>query len=103
MGHVRALPTLSSAGSAVWRDSTSRRPTSPTPPTGKVKYFEGTPIPTSILIVALLAVALASGRIDEHMWLGAYRIGPAWLHPLVLVYAASGSAMISATLKIPKP
>ena len=33
--------------------------------TGKVKYFEGTPIPTSILIVALLAVALASGRIDE--------------------------------------
>jgi CDP-diacylglycerol--serine O-phosphatidyltransferase len=71
--------------------------------TGKVKYFEGTPIPTSILIVALLAIALASGRIDEQMWLGAYRIGPAWLHPLVLVYAASGSAMISATLKIPKP
>ena len=71
--------------------------------TGKVKYFEGTPIPTSILIVALLAIALASGRIDEHMWLGAYRMGPAWLHPLVLVYAASGSAMISATLKIPKP
>ena len=31
-------------------------------PTGKVKYFEGTPIPTSILIVALLAVALASGK-----------------------------------------
>jgi CDP-diacylglycerol--serine O-phosphatidyltransferase len=71
--------------------------------TGKVKYFEGTPIPTSILIVALLAIALASGRIDEHMWLGAYRIGPGWLHPLTLVYAASGSAMISATLKIPKP
>jgi CDP-diacylglycerol--serine O-phosphatidyltransferase len=71
--------------------------------TGKVKYFEGTPIPTSILIVALLAIALASGRIDEHLWLGVYRIGPAWLHPLALVYAASGSAMISATLKIPKP
>jgi CDP-diacylglycerol---serine O-phosphatidyltransferase len=71
--------------------------------TGKVKYFEGTPIPTSILIVALLAVALALGRIEEHLWLGAYRIGPAWLHPLALVYAASGSAMISATLRIPKP
>ena len=71
--------------------------------TGKVKYFEGTPIPTSILIVALLAIALASGRIDEQLWLGAYRIGPAWLHPLALVYAASGSAMISATLRIPKP
>ena len=71
--------------------------------TGKVKYFEGTPIPTSILIVALLAIALASGRIDEQLWLGAYRIGPAWLHPLALIYAASGSAMISATLRIPKP
>jgi len=71
--------------------------------TGKVKYFEGTPIPTSILIVALLAIALASGRVDEDMWLGVYQIGPAWLHPLTLVYAASGSAMISATLKIPKP
>ncbi len=26
--------------------------------TGKVKYFEGTPIPTSILIVGLMALAL---------------------------------------------
>lgn len=71
--------------------------------TGKVKYFEGTPIPTSILIVALLAFALATGRIDGQLWLGAYRIGPAWLHPLALMYAVSGSAMISATLRIPKP
>ena len=71
--------------------------------TGKVKYFEGTPIPTSILIVGLLAVALALGRIDQQLWLGVYRIGPASLHPLALVYAASGSAMISATLKVPKP
>jgi len=71
--------------------------------TGKVKYFEGTPIPSSIVIVALLAVALALGRIDSDLWLGAYRIGPAWLHPLALVYAASGSAMISATLRVPKP
>jgi CDP-diacylglycerol--serine O-phosphatidyltransferase len=71
--------------------------------TGKVKYFEGTPIPSSILIVALLAAALALGRIEGQLWLGAYRIGPAWLHPLALLYAASGSAMISATLRIPKP
>jgi CDP-diacylglycerol--serine O-phosphatidyltransferase len=71
--------------------------------TGKVKYFEGTPIPSSILIVALLAAALALGRVDEQLWLGALRIGPATLHPLALIYAASGSAMISATLRIPKP
>src|SRR5829696_6597367 len=30
--------------------------------TGKVRYFEGTPIPTSILIVAVLGVALYFGR-----------------------------------------
>lgn len=71
--------------------------------TGKVKYFEGTPIPTSIVIVALLGVALWLGHTNQDLWLGAYRIGPAWLHPLALVYAASGSAMISATLRIPKP
>ena len=71
--------------------------------TGKVKYFEGTPIPTSIVIVALLAVAVMMGRTDDRVWLGDYRIGFATLHPLVLLYGASGSAMISATLRIPKP
>ena len=71
--------------------------------TGKVKYFEGTPIPTSILIVGLLALAFKLGRIDEAIAFGAVRIGPAVLHPLALVYVASGSAMISATLRIPKP
>jgi len=71
--------------------------------TGKVKYFEGTPIPTSILIVVLLGVAMWSGRTDSELWLGVHRIGFALLHPLTLIYAASGSAMISATLRIPKP
>jgi CDP-diacylglycerol--serine O-phosphatidyltransferase len=71
--------------------------------TGKVKYFEGTPIPTSILIVFLLGVAFKLGHIDDQLWFGAYQIGPALLHPLALVYVASGSAMISATLRIPKP
>jgi CDP-diacylglycerol--serine O-phosphatidyltransferase len=71
--------------------------------TGKVKYFEGTPIPTSIVIVLLLGAASFFGRIDDRLWFGAHQIGPAILHPMVLVYALSGSAMISATLKIPKP
>ena len=73
------------------------------PSTGKVKYFEGTPIPTSILIVAMWGAAFALGHIDEGVWFGAFRLGPALLHPLSLVYAASGSAMISATLRVPKP
>jgi CDP-diacylglycerol--serine O-phosphatidyltransferase len=71
--------------------------------TGKVKYFEGTPIPTSIAIVALLAAAFSLGRIDDRLWFGVWQIGPAQLHPLALLYAASGSAMISATLRVPKP
>ena len=71
--------------------------------TGKVKYFEGTPIPTSIVIVLLLGVAQWLGRVDDNLWFGVYQIGPALLHPLSLIYGASGSAMISATLRIPKP
>jgi len=71
--------------------------------TGKVKYFEGTPIPTSIAIVALLAAAQAFGRTGPALWFGVVQVGPATLHPLALVYVASGSAMISATLRIPKP
>src|SRR5690349_18495251 len=69
---------------------------------GKVKYFEGTPIPTSILIVVLLGVAFAQQAIESYLWFGAYRIGPATLHPLTLVYAVSGTAMIS-TFHVPKP
>ncbi len=71
--------------------------------TGKVTYFEGTPIPSSILLVGVLALALWLGHIDARLWLGAHKIGPAVLHPLVLMFVASGSAMISATLRIPKP
>jgi CDP-diacylglycerol--serine O-phosphatidyltransferase len=71
--------------------------------TGKVKYFEGTPIPTSIVIVLLLGIAFRLNAIDDQLWFGAWQIGPALLHPLALAYAASGSAMISATLRVRKP
>jgi CDP-diacylglycerol---serine O-phosphatidyltransferase len=60
---------------------------------GKVKYFEGTPIPTSLLLVAVLfGFAVTNTPIAQ--W------GP--LHPLVLMFVVSGSAMISKTLRIPK-
>lgn len=71
--------------------------------TGKVKYFEGTPIPTSIVIVAVLGLAQYLGHVDDHLWFGVLKIGPALLHPLTVLYGISGSAMISATLRIPKP
>lgn len=70
--------------------------------TGKVRYFEGTPIPTSVILVLLLGLAQYLGHVDDQLWLGVRQVGPALLHPLVLIFAASGSAMIS-TIRIPKP
>ena len=69
----------------------------------KVKYFEGTPIPTSLLLVIVLAVAAYRGDLGADLWLGQWRLGPWLLHPLVLLYAVSGTLMISKTLRIPKP
>jgi CDP-diacylglycerol--serine O-phosphatidyltransferase len=69
---------------------------------GKVTHYQGTPIPTSVLIVAMLAVAVALGHDGDRIWFGAVEIGPFTLHPLSLVYLVSGSLMIS-TIKIPKP
>jgi CDP-diacylglycerol--serine O-phosphatidyltransferase len=71
--------------------------------TGKVKYFEGTPIPTSVVIVGVLALAFWTERVGDNVWFGVWQLGPARLHPLSLIYFASGSAMISATLRVPKP
>jgi CDP-diacylglycerol---serine O-phosphatidyltransferase len=72
-------------------------------PTGKVKYYEGTPIPTSLAIVALWAWLVWRGSIGASLPGGRFELGPWGLHPLALLYAASGSAMISKTLRVPKP
>ena len=69
--------------------------------TGKVSHFEGTPIPTSIVLVAMLAVAAYLGAIDERLWLGEIDVGGFTLHWLALLYAVSGSLMISR-IRIPK-
>ena len=71
--------------------------------TGKVKYYEGTPIPTSLVLVGILWVAWMRGAVGEELWLGRVRLGRGYLHPLVMLYALSGSAMVSARLRIPKP
>ena len=70
---------------------------------GKVKYFEGTPIPTSLLLVAVLAALFFEGRTGDALPSGVITLGPLSAHPLVLMYFLSGSAMISKTLRIPKP
>jgi CDP-diacylglycerol---serine O-phosphatidyltransferase len=68
---------------------------------GKVRYFEGTPIPTSVLIVGMWGWLTAIDRIGTTMLFGSWDFGLVALHPLSLVYFLSGSAMIS-TLRIPK-
>lgn len=68
---------------------------------GKVRYFEGTPIPTSVFVVGVLAVLYSHGRLGDQFWLGTWTIAGLTLHPFSLLYALSGSAMIS-TIRVPK-
>lgn len=65
--------------------------------TGKVAYFEGTPIPSSIVPLALLMVAF------HRTALFPVRLFGLELHLITLVFVVSGMLMISKTLKIPKP
>jgi CDP-diacylglycerol--serine O-phosphatidyltransferase len=67
----------------------------------KVKHFEGTPIPTSLLLVFVIGIAAVQGQIGDRLWFGMIHVGPWQLHPLVLAYAVSGSLMISR-MNIPK-
>lgn len=69
---------------------------------GKVRYFEGTPIPTSLLIVLILGIVFAIDKTSTHGFIfGHYRFG--WMfHPFTIIYAISGSLMISK-IKVPKP
>jgi CDP-diacylglycerol---serine O-phosphatidyltransferase len=68
---------------------------------GKVKHFEGTPIPTSLVLVMVLLLAASQGALRDSLWFGQLRFAGLTLHPLVLMYAVSGSLMISR-IRIPK-
>ncbi|HSF07209.1 MAG TPA: CDP-diacylglycerol--serine O-phosphatidyltransferase [Methylomirabilota bacterium] len=69
---------------------------------GRVEYFEGTPIPSSVILVAIIAASAWLGRVGDALPVGAVDVGPGRLHPLTLLWALSGSLMISKTLRIPK-
>jgi CDP-diacylglycerol---serine O-phosphatidyltransferase len=68
---------------------------------GKVKYFEGTPIPTSLLLVLLMLWAASQSALRESLWFGQVMIAGFTLHPMVLLFAVSGSLMISR-IRFPK-
>jgi CDP-diacylglycerol--serine O-phosphatidyltransferase len=64
---------------------------------GKVAYFEGTPIPTSVVPLGLLMLAFHHGSLYPVEVLGLR------FHLVSLLFLISGSLMISKTLRIPKP
>jgi len=68
----------------------------------KVAYFEGTPIPTSVVLTAVIAFAAWQGRFGPAIYGGAWSLPGGQLHPLVLLFALSGTLMVSKTLRIPK-
>lgn len=66
-----------------------------------MKYFEGTPIPTSFALVCVLTLAASQAALGEQLWFGSVRLAGFILHPLALLFALSGSLMISR-IQIPK-
>jgi len=70
--------------------------------TGKVRYFEGLPIPTSIGLVLMMAVLSWLDLTGVAFWGGSVRALGSDFHPFSLLFAISGSLMIS-TIKVPKP
>lgn len=69
---------------------------------GKVAYFEGTPIPTSVILTGLLALAAWHDRVGSNLYGGAWTFGSWVLHPFALLFVLSGTLMISKTVRIPK-
>jgi CDP-diacylglycerol---serine O-phosphatidyltransferase len=65
--------------------------------TGKVAYFEGTPIPTSIAPLGLLMLGF---HLDTLL---PVRLAGLEVHLMTIVFVVSGMLMISKTLRIPKP
>ena len=70
--------------------------------TGKVRYFEGTPIPTSVVLVLIMAVLFYFDLTGAAFIGGNYKVIGRDFHPLSLLFLVSGSLMIS-TIRVPKP
>ncbi|KAI0542399.1 hypothetical protein GGR58DRAFT_452152 [Xylaria digitata] len=72
--------------------------------TGKASYFEGTPIPTTLGLDALMAYWVSQGRILADVPGGLWFAGSALeVHPVVLLFVVHGCLMCSKSLHVPKP
>jgi CDP-diacylglycerol--serine O-phosphatidyltransferase len=72
--------------------------------TGKSKYFEGTPIPTSLGMDAVMAYWVQQGWILHKLPFGVWMEGtPFEIHPIVFLFVLHGCLMTSKTIRLPKP
>jgi CDP-diacylglycerol--serine O-phosphatidyltransferase len=77
---------------------------------GKSKYFEGLPIPSSLVLVGILSYWTKNGWIHGQegipwgtLILWGKNGGRGEVHWVSLVFACWAAAMVSKTLKVPKP
>ena len=71
---------------------------------GKAKYFEGLPIPTSLTIAALMAYWASNNWVQDEIPYGTIGQGTMFeVHPVVGLFVAHGCTMVSKTLHVPKP
>ncbi|KAJ5638092.1 CDP-alcohol phosphatidyltransferase [Penicillium lividum] len=71
---------------------------------GKSKYFEGTPIPTTLYIAGLMAYCVSQSWTHENIPFGLIAEGTALeFHPAALLFVLHGCTMVSKTIHIPKP
>ena len=71
---------------------------------GKSKFFEGLPIPTTLALVLGMAYLVRHGLILDNIPFGIYREALILeIHPIIIVFFLQGCGMISKSLKIPKP
>ncbi|RYP04359.1 hypothetical protein DL765_010223 [Monosporascus sp. GIB2] len=71
---------------------------------GKASYFEGTPIPTTLGMDAVMAWWVHRGWILSDVPFGvAFAGSPFEVHPVALVFLVHGCLMCSKTLHVPKP
>ncbi|KAI9845429.1 MAG: CDP-diacylglycerol-serine O-phosphatidyltransferase [Sclerophora amabilis] len=72
--------------------------------TGKSKYFEGTPIPTTLSIAAVMGYFVSKGWVLDDIPGGVLGKGTiVEVHPIVGVFVLSGCLMVSKSFHIPKP
>lgn len=71
--------------------------------TGKAKYFEGTPIPTTMAIAGLMAYWVSQGWTGAALPLGTWGSGLTEFHPVLGLFVAWGCMMTSKSLRVPKP